>query len=167
MKIKVAGSFGNKQSFFSLGWLVLLVLLLPRESRAQLPALDPGRYDNTWWNRTPIRLIQTNLREIDALMDVDAYVKSIEDASANVVLLNVGGIVANYPTALPFHYRNPYLKGDLVGELLKRLHAKGIRVLGRFDMSKLNETLASQKPEWLYVGTDGQQVIITGRCIPA
>ena len=163
MKIKVAGSFGNKQSFFSLGWLVLLVLLLPRESRAQLPALDPGRYDNTWWNRTPIRLIQTNLREIDALMDVDAYVKSIEDASANVVLLNVGGIVANYPTALPFHYRNPYLKGDLVGELLKRLHAKGIRVLGRFDMSKLNETLAAQKPEWLYVGTDGQQVNYNGQ----
>jgi hypothetical protein len=33
-----------------------------------------GRYDNTWWNRAPYRLVQTNLREIDATMDVDAYV---------------------------------------------------------------------------------------------
>jgi hypothetical protein len=31
-------------------------------------------YDTTWWNRTPIRLIQTNLREIDAMMDTHAFV---------------------------------------------------------------------------------------------
>ncbi len=62
---------------------------------------------------------QTNLREIDALLDVNAFVKSIENASANVVLINVVGIVANYPTRLPFYYRNPYMKGDLVGDLIK------------------------------------------------
>jgi hypothetical protein len=84
--------------------------LLTNVSFPQWTGIDPGHYDTTWWNRTPIRLIQTNLREIDALMDVDAFVKSIEDASANVVLLNVGGIVANYPTKLPFHYRNTYMK---------------------------------------------------------
>lgn len=130
---------------------------------AQWSSINPGRYDTTWWNRQPIRLIQTNLREIDAMMDVNAFVKSIEEASANVVLINVGGIVANYPTNLPFHYRNPYLKNDLVGELLTRLHAKGIKVIGRFDMSKLNETLASKKPEWLYVGTDGKTVNYNGQ----
>src|SRR3954462_8137257 len=79
-----------------------------------LSAIDPGRFDNTWWNRMPYRLVQTNLREIDATMDVDAYVKSMVDASATIVLINVGGIVANYPTELPYHYRNPYMKGDLV-----------------------------------------------------
>jgi hypothetical protein len=142
---------------------IITTLLISKFSFAQLPAIDPGRYDTTWWNRTPIRLIQTNLREIDALMDVDAYVKSIEAASANVVLLNVGGIVANYPTRLPFHYKNTFMKGDLVGTLLKRLHAKGIRVLGRFDVSKINETLAAQKPEWLYVGTDDKNVNYNGQ----
>ena len=96
-------------------------------------------------------------------MDVDAYVKTIEAASANVVLLNAGGIVANYPTKLPFHYRNPFKKGDLVGTPLNRLHAKGIKVLGRFDVSKINETLAAQKPEWLYVGTDGKNVNYNGQ----
>ncbi len=129
----------------------------------QLTSVNPGRYDSTWWNRTPVRLIQTNMREIDALMDVDAFVRSLEQASANVVLVNVGGIVANYPTRLPYHYRNPYLKNDLIGELLQKCHAKGIRVLGRFDMSKLNETLAAQKPGWLYVGTDGKTVNYNGQ----
>ena len=42
-----------------------------------LSNIDPGNYDATWWNRAPYRLVQTNLPEIEALMDVDAYVKSI------------------------------------------------------------------------------------------
>lgn len=128
-----------------------------------LAAIDPGRYDASWWNRAPFRLVQTNLREIDAGMNVDAYVQSMVDASANTVLINVGGIVANYPTRLPYHYRNPFMKGDLVGDLIKGLHAKGIRVIGRFDFSKINEKLAAQKPEWLYVGTDGKNVNYNGQ----
>ena len=130
---------------------------------AGLSAIDPGRYDTTWWNRAPYRLVQTNLREIDATMNVDAYVQSMVDASANIVLLNVGGIVANYPTQLPYQYRNPYMKGDLVGDLINGLHAKGIKVIGRFDFSKLNETLAAKKPEWLYVSPAGKHVNYNGQ----
>ena len=125
--------------------------------------IDPGDYDASWWNREPYRLVQTNLREIDATMDTDAYIKSIVDANANVVLLNVGGIVANYPTELPFQYRNTFMKGDLVDDLVKGLHAKGIKVVGRFDFSKLNESLAVKKPEWLYVSTAGKHVNYNGQ----
>ena len=53
---------------------------------------EPG-----WW-LTPHRIIQTNLREIDATMDTDQYVREVQEFGANVVLFNVGGIVANYPT---------------------------------------------------------------------
>lgn len=141
----------------------ILLTLCPLFLHAQIPDLDPGRYDDSWWNRAPYRLIQTNLREVDAAMDTDAYVQSMVDASANIVLLNVGGIVANYPTKLPYQYRNPFMKGDLVGTLIKKLHDKGIKVIGRFDFSKLNETLAAKKPEWLYVGTDGQHVNYNGQ----
>jgi hypothetical protein len=103
----------------------LLLLLRSLNSHAECSNIDPCRYDTTWWNRTPVRVIQTNLREIDALMDQDAFMKSIEDASANVVLLNVGGIVDNYSTKLPFHYKNAFMKCDLVGDLLKKLHGRG------------------------------------------
>jgi hypothetical protein len=130
---------------------------------ARLGAIDPGNYDDSWWNRKPLRLIQTNLREIDARMDVDSYVRSMVECSANVVLLNVGGIVANYPTELEFHYKNPFMAGDLVGDLTTGLHAKGIRVMGRFDFSKVNEAIAARKPEWLYVSAEGRNVNYNGQ----
>ncbi|HZG25457.1 MAG TPA: hypothetical protein VEZ17_12790 [Chitinophagaceae bacterium] len=130
---------------------------------SRLSGIDPGRYDSTWWNRAPYRLVQTNLREIDANMNVDAYVQSMVDASATIVLINVGGIVANYPTKLPYHYRNTFMKGDLVGDLVRKLHEKGIKVIGRFDFSKINEKLAEKKPGWLYVGTNGKNVNYNGQ----
>lgn len=149
------GPFRLLKPFFSL-ILVMVPFCVPAQP-------DAGRYDDTWWNRAPYRLVQTNLREIDATMDADAYVRSVVDASANVVLLNVGGIVANYPTKLPYHYRNPFMKEDLVGTLIQKLHEKGIRVIGRFDFSKLNETLAARKPEWLYVSAAGKTVNYNGQ----
>ena len=108
-------------------------------------------------------MVQTNLREIDAGMDVDRYVQEIKDFRATVVLFNVGGIVANYPTDLPYHYRNTFMKGDLVGTVLERLHKEGIRVIGRFDFSKINEKFAAAKPEWLYVSEKGQHVNYNGQ----
>ncbi|MDR2917366.1 MAG: beta-galactosidase [Tannerella sp.] len=135
----------------------------PESGAVDLSAINPGKYDTTWWNREPYRLVQTNLREIDAAMDVNAYVKSMVDAKANIVLLNVGGIVANYPTELSFHFRNTFMEGDLVGDLIKGLHAEGIRVIGRFDFSKINESLAAKKPEWLYVSTTGRHVNYNGQ----
>ncbi len=116
-----------------------------------------------WWLQKPMRMIQTNLREIDATLDIDTYVEQIKNCKANVVLFNVGGIVANYPTELPFQYRNPNLTRDLVGDIVKRLHAEDIRVIGRFDFSKINEKLAAQKPEWLYVSVKGQNVNYNGQ----
>ena len=130
---------------------------------AELTKIEPGSYDGSWWNRAPVRLIQTNLRETDAAMNTDAYVQSMVDASASVVMLNVGGIVANYPTTLDYHFKNQYMKGDLVGDLVRKLHAKGIKVIGRFDFSKINEAYAAKKPEWLYVGTNGQHVTYNGQ----
>jgi hypothetical protein len=117
-----------------------------------------------WWLNEPYRMVQTNLREIDAQdFDVGVYVKSILDMGANTVLINVGGIVANYYTDLEYQYRNPYLKFDLIDSVIGELHDVGIRVMGRFDFSKLNEELARKKPEWLYVGIHGENVNYNGQ----
>ncbi len=56
-----------------------------------------------------MRMIQTNLREIDADLDLDTYVASRKDFAADVVLFNTGGIIANYPTELECHFPNPAL----------------------------------------------------------
>jgi len=89
---------------------------------------------------TPHRMIQTNLREIDAAMDLTSYVATIKDFRADVVLFNVAdrGELSE-PTAC--HFVNPHMHGDFTGDVVRRLHAEGIRVIGRFDFSKVNERL--------------------------
>ncbi|MFC1737608.1 beta-galactosidase [Planctomycetota bacterium] len=96
-------------------------------------------------------------------MDIDQYVRELKEFPVNIVKFNVGGIVANYPTEVKYHYRNTFMKGDLTETVLKRLHAEGIRVIGRFDVSKINEKFAAEHPEWLYVGETGQNVNYNGQ----
>jgi hypothetical protein len=115
------------------------------------------------WCLAQQRMIQTNLREIDAAMDLDQYIATVKDYRPSVVLFNVGGIVANYPTELEFQHRNTFMEGDLVGTVVKRLHEEGIRVIGRFDFSKINEKLAANRPEWLYVSEKGENVNYNGQ----
>ncbi|WP_297088344.1 beta-galactosidase trimerization domain-containing protein [uncultured Draconibacterium sp.] len=145
-------------------YIILIGLLAACNGpRINISEIDPGQYDTTWWNRTPVRIFQQNMREIDAQMDIDQYIQSLKDVSANAVRLNVGGIVAFYPTVLKYHWKNEYMQGDLLGTLIKRLHEENIRVIGRFDFSKLNENYAFQKTEWLYKSTSGEFVNYNGQ----
>ena len=144
-------------------FLIILLTSCNQSDQSALSQKGPGSYDGTWWNRTPVRLIQTNLPEIEGSMDRDEYVQSIMDASANAVLFNTGGIVANYQTKLPYQWKNPNIgEGDLVADLIQKLHEKEIRYIARFDFSKLDPSIALKKPEWLYVGTNGQPQIFNG-----
>jgi hypothetical protein len=150
-------------SIFITGLVSIILISCNQSEDISLSSIDPGTYDATWWNRTPIRLIQTNLPEIEGSMDRDVYLQSIVDASANTVLFNTGGIVANYQTKLPYQWKNPNIGSeDLVADLISRFHDKGIRYIARFDFSKLDSSIAVQKPEWLYKGTDGKPQIFNG-----
>jgi len=144
--------------YFIIGALIPL-FSCQRESDFEISKIDPGNYDGTWWNRSPIRLLQTNFPEIYASMDVNEYVQSMVEASATNVLFNTGGITASYQTRLPFQYRNPNMGSkDFVGELITNLHKKGIRYIARFDFSKVHQSIAEKKPEWLYVGANGKNL---------
>lgn len=154
MKIKI--------SLFIVCFFLILVSC-NQSDNDPLSKLDPGSYDKTWWNRSPIRLIQTNLPEIEGSMDRDAYVRTILDASANAVLFNTGGIVANYQTNLPYQWKNPNMgTGDLVGDLIRKFHENDIKYIARFDFSKLDSSIAAKKPEWLFVGSNGEHQIFNG-----
>lgn len=117
-----------------------------------------------WWTERPLRMIQTNLREIDVIdFNLEEYVDSLREFSADVVLFNVGGIVANYPTELKYHYQNPHLEYDLLQEVLHRIHSEGIKLIARFDFSKINQAYAQEKPEWLYRSVEGNFVNYNGQ----
>lgn len=116
-----------------------------------------------WWIDEPWRLVQTNLREIDADLDAKELIHDVIAMGGNTLLFNVGGIQANYPTALEYHFQNPFLQGDLVRSVLEECKARDVRLIGRFDFSKANEIFFAEHPEWFYRSLAGDTVNYNGQ----
>ncbi|WP_193107024.1 alpha-amylase family protein [Brachybacterium sp. FME24] len=118
-----------------------------------------------WWD-SPFRTFQTNLREIDAGMDVQAALDAIQGYGADTWLLSVGGIIANHPSRLASQTVNPHLaqrpSGDLIGDATRAAHDRGIRVLARMDFSKIDAPRAERHPEWCFVSPRGEPQIYNG-----
>lgn len=118
-----------------------------------------------WW-RSPFRTFQTNLREIDAGLDVEEVLDAIEAHGADTWLLSVGGIIANHPSRLASQTVNPHLdqrpSGDLVGDATRAAEARDIRVLARMDFSKVDAARAERHPEWCFVSPAGEPQIYNG-----
>ena len=132
-------------------------------SGPQQPASNPSAAahvdDGRGWYEKPFRLIQTNLREIDAItLDPEEHAARIKDFKATAALFNVGDIMANHPSELAFEYVNPHLREDMVGRVLELLHEEGIAMTDRFDFSKMNGKFAFQHPDWLYKNVKGEFV---------
>ena len=47
-----------------------------------------------WWLENNLRMIQNNLRDIDAKMDIDNLITEIKTYSCNVLMVGAGGISA-------------------------------------------------------------------------
>lgn len=112
-----------------------------------------------WWTNKRFRMIQNNLRDIDACMDIDKYVDTLKQFHANACMVGCGGITAFYPTNLDCQKRSNYLRNDFFGLLLKKCHENDIRVIARFDFSKTNIEFLSGHPEWFSVSVEGDSVL--------
>ena len=116
-----------------------------------------------WWQDYPWRLIQTNLREIDMLdIDAEQVVRDLQAFKANVLMINAAGIIASYPTELPFHFQSPYLTGRQPGRHHRGLPRADIRVCARTDFSKVRRPIYEAHPEWAYVSPAGEIVDYNG-----
>lgn len=117
-----------------------------------------------WWLDEPIRFIQTNLSETDSTVDPKALVAAVAEFPANTFLINMGGIVAQYPTQVPFHYASAFLPPgrDLFGEVLREARSRGIRVIGRFDLSKTQRPVFDAHPEWFFKRANGEPAVYNG-----
>jgi hypothetical protein len=112
-----------------------------------------------WWLDNRLRLIQNNLRDIDARMDVDALVRRWRELGCNVGMVNAGGITSFYPTELEYQTPSPFLDGrDTLGEIVEKSHRAGIRVVARFDFSKTHERFFADHPEWYFVSAKGERM---------
>lgn len=110
----------------------------------------------SWWEGNNLRLIQNNISETDADLDVDILIQKLKDMSANVLMLNTGGIEAFYPTTLEYQYKSQYLKKDLIKEVTEKCHENNIKFIARFDFSKAHESIYRKQPNWFYKSKDNQ-----------
>lgn len=117
-----------------------------------------------WWMAEPIRWVQTNLRQVDATLDAARHAQQLADMHANVCLMGMGGIAAYYPTTTEFHYASPQLPPgrDMFGDFLREAHARKIRVVGRYDLSKTRREVFDAHPEWFFRQRNGEPVIYNG-----
>jgi hypothetical protein len=126
-------------------------------------AVSAGAQDG-WWMREPIRWVQTNFRQTDAVVDPAKLVEQLAEMRGNVLHAGMGGIAAYYPTAVPFHYVSPDMPPgrDFFGDLVREAHARKIRVVGRYDLSKIRKAAYDAHPEWFFRQKNGEPVVYNG-----
>jgi hypothetical protein len=136
---------------------ILLALVLPF-----LIATSISNAQEPWWKRNNLRVIQVNLPDYEAAtLNPDSLVYDLVENSANTVIINAGGIMAFYPTKLPFQYINPYMKPNTLADVVKKCHDKNIKVIVRFDFSRVHESIFKQHPDWCYISPAGERIINT------
>ena len=71
------------------------------------------------WQKTLRRIGQTNITEHDpAVFDMEAWADYWASVKVGAVFISITGIVAFYPSKVPFHRHAKYLNGrDFTGEL--------------------------------------------------
>jgi len=109
------------------------------------------------WYETMRRCGQLNLNERDPLtLNVAEWIDYWASLKLDALLLNGGGIVAFYPTAVPYHHRSEFLGArDLFGELAAATKARGMRLVARMDCNYAYEDAVKARPEWFERNDDG------------
>ena len=60
-----------------------------------------------WWLKNDLRMIQNNLRDIDAGMDVEQWFEQIRLSHCNCVMVGAGGITSFFPIELSCQTPSP------------------------------------------------------------
>ncbi len=109
------------------------------------------------WYATMRRCGQINFNERDPLtMNPAEWMGYWASLQVNAVLLNGGGIVAFYPTEVPYQHRSEFLGSrDLFGEMAAAARQRGIRVVARMDCNYAYEEALLAHPEWFERNRDG------------
>lgn len=141
--------------------LVFLLTCAPRENfKASIQKPGAAWPDSfAWWKANNLRVIQTNLPAYEAGLNADSLVADLKDFSANTLIINAGGIMAFYPTALDCQYTNPYMNKNMLGDVVQKCHTAGIRVIVRFDFSRAHKSIFDMHPDWFYISPAGERII--------
>jgi hypothetical protein len=87
------------------------------------------------WQRSLRRIAQVNLTEHDpAVMNVEEWADYMARLRVGATFISVTGIIAFYPTKVPYHRKGKYLGNrDFFGELNAAAKKRGIRTVARMS----------------------------------
>ncbi|HEV2273293.1 MAG TPA: alpha-amylase family protein [Acidobacteriaceae bacterium] len=128
-------------------------LILASAGEAAGSALDAGKP----WYATMRRCGQINFNETDPLtLDANAWMDYFASLKVDGVMLNGGGIVAFYPTQVPYQHRSEFLgTRDLFGDVVAAARKRKLRVVARMDCNYAYTEAFSAHPEWFQANRDG------------
>lgn len=104
----------------------------------------------TGWQDYVRRVGQLNFNEIDPLtFDVDAWADYWASLKMDALMIGFGGIMATYPTNIPFQHRSEFLGNrDLTGEFVAAARKRDMRVIARMDCNYAYQDALEAHPEW-------------------
>src|SRR5262249_3463392 len=93
---------------------------------ARLALVDPSTLA---WQQNIRRVGQSNMTEHDpAVMNIEEWADYWHSAGADIVFISVTGILAFYPSKVPFHRHGKFLNGrDFFGECVAAARKRGMR----------------------------------------
>lgn len=112
------------------------------------------------WHQRIRRWGQLNLNETDPRdLNVRQWVDYWAGLPVDGVTFNAGGILAFYPTQVPYHHRSEFLGDrDLFGELVAEARRRGLRVIARLDPNQAYEECYRAHPDWFRTTRDDRPV---------
>src|SRR5208282_2373929 len=133
--------------------------LMAAENTGQVPSGDAANENSDVpWQRKLRRIGQTNFTEHDpAVFDIEGWADYWASAKVGAVFISVTGILAFYPSEVPFHRHGKYLNGrDFLGELYTAAKKRGLRTIARYSPDlNWGDALAAH-PDWFMRDEHGQ-----------
>lgn len=98
-----------------------------------------------------------NVTDFAEHFDAKSFARTLKDAKVDFINVfakcNLG--FAYYPTAIGIPY--PYMKGDMLGDMVEECHKEGIGVAAYFNIG-LDHEMARKRREWTVVNKEGQVI---------
>jgi hypothetical protein len=109
------------------------------------------------WQQKIRRVAQSNMTEHDpAVMNVEEWADYWHSTGAQIIYVSVTGILAFYPSKVPFHRHGKFLKDrDFFGECVAAARKRNMHVVARMSPDLNWEDALAAHPEWAMRYKDG------------
>jgi Hypothetical glycosyl hydrolase 6 len=149
----------NRREFFRLSTSSIGLAMLDRQAFANsLQGTGDALSKKDWWDHTS-RWIQLIMVDSDpGNYDLEWWTDFFKRTKSDGLCLSAGGLMAFYPTEIPFHYKSKFMKpgDDPFGDFVRRCRALNMTIVARTDSHSCLDDAAAAHPEWLNVDENGK-----------